>query len=86
MIPTSMAYLFLPSIEARSRAASAVNCHDERAQRSNLKRAVGDDNGVYGVALSRGVASSPESAAAWPTDCMTGLLESATTRNRFAPC
>jgi hypothetical protein len=43
MIPTSILSSFLPSIEARARAASAVNCHDERAQRSNLKRAEHDD-------------------------------------------
>jgi hypothetical protein len=53
MVPTSMAHRFLPLIEACSRAASAVNCHDERARRSNLKRADRDDTGVCGVALSR---------------------------------
>lgn len=86
MIPTSTAHRFLPSIGVRSRAVNAVNCHDEPAQRSNLKRGLRDDRGACGVALSKVFASWRESAVAWPIDCMTGPLESATTRNRFAPC
>jgi hypothetical protein len=49
MIPTSTLHRFLPSNDARSRAASAVNCHDEPAQRSNLKRAARGSGRVRNV-------------------------------------
>ena len=49
MFPTSISHWFFPSNGDRSRVNSAVNCHDEPAQRSNLKRASGAFGRVCGV-------------------------------------